>query len=78
MGIAHLLEHPAAVRLYALADKAAMTEARLRHLIAVGVPQPNAIRDIGEQQRHRAPAENPHLRIVAPAAHAGKARFGRC
>src|ERR1700728_561470 len=42
-----------------------MAGRRLRHRFTVGVPQPGAALDIGEQQRHRARGE-PHLPIVRP------------
>ena len=52
MRLAHRLEDAAAARLDLLADNSVMAGRRRRHGIAVGLPQPDAALDIGEQQRH--------------------------
>ena len=63
--LAHRLEHLTARALDLLADNAVMAGRRLRHRLAVGLPQPDAALDVGEQQRHRARRE-PHPPIVHP------------
>ncbi len=47
------------------ADHAVMATQRLRHGHGVGLPQPDAALDVGEQQRHRSSGE-PHSPIVHP------------
>ena len=63
--LAHRLEHVTARNLDLLADNAVMAGRRLRHSLAVGLPQPDAALDIGEQQRHRARGE-PHRPLCTP------------
>ena len=58
--LAHRLEHLTARDLDLLADNAVMAGRRLRHGLAVGLPQPDAALDIGEQQRHRPVHCAPH------------------
>ena len=65
MCLAHRLEDAAAGRLDLLADDAVMAGRGRRHGIAVGLPQPDAALDIGEQQRHQTIGK-PHLPIVTP------------
>jgi hypothetical protein len=63
MCLAYRLEDVAAGRLDPLADNAVMAGRRRRHGIAIGLPQPDAALDIGEQQRHQA-SRKTHLPSV--------------
>ena len=63
--LAHRLEDVTACHLDLFADNAVMAGQRLRHGLGVGLPQPDAALDVGEQQRHRSRGE-PHSPIVHP------------
>ena len=63
--LADRLEDPTARTLDLLADHAVMAGRRLSHRLAIGLPQPDAALDIGEQQHHRARGK-PHPLIVPP------------
>jgi hypothetical protein len=66
MGLAYRLEDAAAGRLDLLADDAVLAGRRRRHGLAVSLPQPDAVLDIGEQQRHFI-SSRPHIPIVTSA-----------
>ena len=64
--LAHRLEDLTARNLDLLADNAVMAGRRLRHGLAVGLPQPDAALDVGEQQRHRAQRGTPSAHCAPP------------
>ena len=63
--LARRVEDLTARALDLLADNPVMAGRRLRHGLGIGLPQPDAGLDIGEQQRHHAGGE-PHSPIVHP------------